>query len=205
MADKDEKLTPQLWTHRPVTETIRVYADWAETYERDIKARGYHTPDRIAAALLDYADPDALILDFGCGTGLAAVALRKVGYNTLHGTDVTAEMLAQAERSGLYEKTWLSTPDTLGFEHGDYGVIVAAGVISLGAGPPELIAPLVDKLASGGLLAFSFNDPTLADDSYTKALEDVISSGCFEMVFRENGPHLDDVNMKSDVMVLRRL
>lgn len=204
MTDKKDMLQPQLWTARPVEETISVYADWAETYERDVKARGYRTPERIATALRDVARPQDPILDFGCGTGLAAAALKDAGFNRLHGTDVTAEMLAQAEASGLYAKTWLSEPGELSFGRGAYPVIVAAGVVSLGAAPADLLAPLVSKLDTGGLIAFSYNDPTLADASYIKALDDEVAAGRVDVVFREHGPHLDDVDMKSDVIILRR-
>lgn len=200
-----DALTPGLWTRRSVADTIRVYADWAESYERDVTARGYRTPDRIAAALERLANPKDPVLDFGCGTGLAALSLRNAGFDTLDGTDVTPEMLAQATRTGFYRKTWLSTPGELSFGRGAYGIIVAAGVISLGAAPPDVLAPLIAKLTTGQLLAFSYNDPTLADDSYTAALDDVVARGEVTVVFREHGLHLEDVGMGSDVFVLRRI
>ncbi|MEJ6398949.1 class I SAM-dependent DNA methyltransferase [Yoonia sp. 208BN28-4] len=204
MTDKKDMLRPQLWTRRPVQDTIDVYADWAESYERDVVARGYRTPDRIAAALVTLANPKDPMLDFGCGTGLAAVSLHNAGFSTLDGTDVTPEMLAQAQAAGLYRKTWLSDPGELSFGRGAYPVIVAAGVISLGAAPPDLLGPLVAKLTTGQLLAFSYNEPTLSDEGYIAALDDEIASGRATVVFRENGPHLDDVGMTSDVIILRR-
>ena len=203
MPDKDV-LKPELWTRRPVKETIAVYAGWAETYDADVTGRGYHTPDRIAAALTQFLQPDALILDYGCGTGLSGQALKRAGFHHLHGTDITAQMLEKAAATGIYEKTWLSDAGQLNFTKGAYAAIVAAGVISLGAAPPDILAPLVAKLGPGGLLALSFNDPTLADDTYAEALGTEIAHGRVEVLFRENGPHLDDVDMRSDVIVLRR-
>ena len=205
MADKKDVLRPSLWTPRPVKETIAVYADWADHYDAEVTARGYRTPDRLAAALLAYAKKDARILDFGCGTGIGGAALRRAGFHTIDGTDVTAEMLKIATTRGIYRKTWNSTPDDMGFVAGSYAVIVAVGVVSLGAAPPETLAPLVAQLDADGLLALSFNDPTLKDQSYTDALQSQVSQGLVEVVFREHGPHLDDVGMGSDVIVLRRL
>lgn len=205
MTKKKDVLRPSLWTPRPVAETIAVYADWADNYDADVAARGYRTPDRLAKALADHASPDAEILDFGCGTGIGGAALRRAGFETIDGTDVTPEMLQKAETRGIYRKTWLSTPDEIGFATGTYPVIVAVGVVSLGAAPPETLAPLVAKLDAGGLLALSFNDPTLADPAYTDALDAQLTRAQAEVIFREHGPHLDDVGMESDVIILRRL
>lgn len=203
MTDNDV-LKPALWVRRPVTETIAVYADWADTYDAEVTARGYHTPARVATALAPLCQPNTPILDFGCGTGLSGIALQKQGFTHLDGTDVTAEMLAKATALNLYEKTWLSAPDDLSFGRGAYSAIVAVGVISLGAAPADLLGALMAKLTTGGLLAMSFNDPTLSDDSYSDALSAEVAAGRADVIFREHGPHLDDVGMGSDVIVLRR-
>lgn len=205
MTKKKDVLRPALWTPRPVAETIAIYADWADTYDAEVGARGYRTPARLAAALAQFAPPDSEILDFGCGTGIGGAALTQAGFTTIDGTDVTLAMLDKAAARGIYRKTWHATPTDMGFAKGAYPVIVAVGVISLGAAPPDTLAPLVDSLPKGGLLAFSYNDPTLGDQSYTDALAAIIQTGMAKVVFREHGVHLEDVGMGSDVIILRRL
>ena len=204
MTEKKDVLRPSLWTPRPVAETIAVYADWADTYDAEVEGRGYRTPDRLSQALAAFADPATLILDFGCGTGIGGAALKRAGFRHVDGTDVTAEMLEKANARGLYGKTWQSSPEDMGFALGEYPVIAAIGVVSLGAAPPDTLAPLVAKLTTGGLLAMSFNDPTLSDDAYNAALANEVAEGHIEVIFREHGPHLDDVGMGSDVIILRR-
>ncbi len=204
MADKKDVLKPDLWTPRPVEETIAVYAEWAATYDADVTVRGYHTPGRIAQALAPLVKPDAAILDFGCGTGFSGQVMRQQGFMHLDGTDITAEMLEIATARGVYDKTWLSVPGELSFGRGAYKAITAVGVVSLGAAPPETLDTLVAKLDTGDLLAFSFNDPTLEDTSYLDALGRQIGTGLVEVVFREHGRHLDDVDMGSDIIILQR-
>jgi len=202
---KDNHVKPQLWTPRPVSETIAVYSDWAETYDDDIRKRGYHTPDRIAAALRAQMAGNGPILDFGCGTGLSGLALKEQGFDPIHGTDITAEMVAQAEAKGIYEKTWIGTPGEPPCAPGTYAAFVATGVISLGAAPPETLDTVVAAMAPGNLLAMSFNDPTLADGSYDAKLNAVIDAGQLSVLSREHGPHLDEMDMGADVIVVRRL
>lgn len=195
--------SPNLWTPRSVAETRAIYADWADSYEADVIGAGYQTPGRIAEALADVADTTLPVLDFGCGTGLSGLALKHAGFEMLHGTDISPEMLAEAEAKGIYGKIWLSEPGDIGISPGTYGTIAAMGVVSLGAAPPETLAELLDLLSPGGLLALSYNDATLASTDYLEAMDHAIS-GPASLVSESYGPHLTGKNMGSKVYVLRK-
>jgi len=201
----DQTTKPQLWAPRSVAETQELYADWADTYEADVNRMHYATPGRIAAALaMQSKDMSAPVLDFGCGTGLSGDALAQVGFTTVDGTDISPEMLEQAKAKPAYRAVWLSAPEEIGIERGKYAAITATGVISLGAAPPETLTDLLEILSPGGLLAFSYNDPTLEEASYIAALDQVQDDGKAELLFREHGPHLSEKVTGSDVIVLRR-
>ncbi|SLN16706.1 class I SAM-dependent DNA methyltransferase [Pseudooctadecabacter jejudonensis] len=208
MTDKDTP--PSLWSPRSVDDTKKIYADWADTYDRDVTDMAYATPSRVAAALRGLkVDVTTPVLDFGCGTGLSGVALRQAGFETVDGTDISSQMLAHADVKTLpdgpvYRNTWLGDPDTIDIAKGAYDTIVATGVISLGAAPASLLATLVGLLPRGGHIAFSFNDPTLKDQSYINALDDVLHSQLADLKFREHGPHLNEKVTGSDVIVLKR-
>lgn len=199
-----------LWTPRSPEETQKIYADWAATYEEDVTALAYATPDRVAQALMAQSpDLSTPVLDFGCGTGLSGLALRKAGFTTVDGTDISPQMLAQARAktygaAPLYRQTWLGQIGQIPVQAGDYDIIVATGVVSLGAAPPEMLSQLLDGLASGGLLAFSYNDPTLQDANYIRALDDSLASGVATQLFREHGPHLSEKVTGSDVIILQK-
>lgn len=196
----------RLWTRHTVEETKRIYADWAENYDRDVAEWGYATPARIAMALrLVGANPDKPVLDFGCGTGLSGLALKSTGFAQVDGTDISPEMLEKARARGIYQHLWEAEPGTMGHvKRGAYPIIVATGVISLGAAPPETLDMLLDVVPSGGLLAFSFNEATLKDRAYTDRLDIAVLAPDIELAFEEEGPHLPAKNMKSAVYVLRR-
>lgn len=195
-----------LWTRRSVEETQEIYARWAADYDRDVTGWGYATPGRIAMALRrSGANPEKPVLDFGCGTGLSGVALAAAGFGTIDGTDISAEMLARADARGVYRQVWRGTPGSLGhIRRGDYPAIAAAGVVSLGAAPPETLDLLLDAVAPGGMLAFSFNDATLADRGYTDRLARALSAPDITLAFEEEGPHLPEKDMMSAVYVLKR-
>jgi len=204
MSDKTP-LKPQLWSDRDPVDTIQVYTEWADSYDSDLAMRGYFTPVRIAKALGSYKDNiSGPILDFGCGTGISGLALAEEGFAQIHGTDITPEMLKKAEAKSIYEKLWLSNPGDPPAQPGTYQLIVAAGVISLGAAPAETLSDVLDALSSGGILALSFNDPTLENGNYDKVLSGEIEERRATVLFREHGPHLRDLDMGSDVIILQK-
>lgn len=200
----DYTLDKPLWVHRSVEETRELYRDWAADYDADVLGAGYLTPKRIAEALKASVADDAEVLDFGCGTGISGEALIDAGFSKVDGTDITPEMLEIAREKSCYRKLWLSEPGELSVENGRYKSIVAAGVVSLGAAPPETLDDLLEVLGKEGILAFSYNDPTLDDQSYVKKLEDIIQAGTATLLFKQHGPHLPEKGMGSEVIILRK-
>ena len=201
----DYTLDRPLWVPRSVDETLEIYRDWAADYDADVLGAGYLTPQRIASTLHANVDADTAILDFGCGTGLSGIALKEAGFTHVDGTDISPEMLEIANEKGVYRKTWASKAGEMSVAQGDYDVIVAAGVVSLGAAPPETMDDLLAVLEPGGLLALSYNDPTLDDLNYTNKLDSVVEAKNAEILIRQHGPHLPEKGMGSDVIVLRKL
>ncbi len=203
MSDEFFKSTYDLETPE---QTEAHYQKWAATYEAEVAEQGYATPDRVAQALWSkMPEPLTPVLDYGCGTGLSGVALRKAGFEVIDGMDPTENMLKVARDKAVYRdlksfeitEPAPLTPDT-------YAAITAIGVIGSGAAPPETLDMLMHALPKGGKLAFSFNDHTLADHSYTSRLNDWIDMGAARLLFREHGPHLPGLGMKSDVYVLEK-
>ena len=56
--------------HKPGDEAVQFYDEWADTYDDEVEGKGYASPARCAAALVEMgADVSAPLLDIGCGTG----------------------------------------------------------------------------------------------------------------------------------------
>ncbi|PWJ20369.1 class I SAM-dependent DNA methyltransferase [Jannaschia seohaensis] len=194
-----------LWAPRPPEETRDLYSQWAGNYDADVLAAGYATPMRAAAALADHLeDRTAPVFDFGCGTGLSGAALAEAGFTTIDGTDVTPEMLEEARAKGVYRKLLPGTlgevPDLTG-----HAAVTAVGVVSIGAAPAETLTALLDRMAPGALLAFSYNEATLAQADYQTALMEAQLAG-HRILWAQHGPHLPEKEgaRASTVYVLRR-
>ena len=187
-------------------ETSDHYRKWAASYDDEVSEHGYATPGRVANALwAQVQDPQVPVLDYGCGTGLSGVALKGAGFRVIDGMDPSPEMLKGAAAKGVYRAlTGFDVTDSAPVEAGAYSAITAIGVIGTGAAPPETFDLLMNALPSGGYLAFSFNDHTLSDPSYTGRLSEWLDMGSARLLFQKNGPHLPGMDMKSDVYVVEK-
>lgn len=195
-------------TYRLTTaqETRSHYQKWAASYNEEVGEHGYATPARVAEALwATLPEPQTPILDFGCGTGLSGVALHAAGFRVIDGLDPTPKMLEGAAATGVYRTLSgfdITDPDPLTPE--SYKVMTAIGVIGAGAAPPKTFDLLMDALPKGGYLGFSFNNHTLADPAYTVRLKEWLDVGAARLLFREHGPHLPGLDLKSDVYIIEK-
>lgn len=117
---------------------------------------GYRTPALIDAAIRRHIDrSDLAVVDLGCGTGLCAPFLRQLS-RSLAGVDLSANMLAQARATGLYDElacadigAWLA-PRTAAFD-----LAVAADVLVYFGDLDDLFAAVRHALRPGGWFCFS--------------------------------------------------
>jgi predicted TPR repeat methyltransferase len=100
----------------------------------------------------------AAMLDLGCGTGLAGAAFR-TKVDRLTGIDLSAAMIAEARRKGLYDR--LETGELLEFldaaaaARARYDLVVAADVLVYVQDLASVAVAVRRVLAAGGLFAFT--------------------------------------------------
>ncbi|MFP4303420.1 class I SAM-dependent DNA methyltransferase [Rhodosalinus sp.] len=188
-------------------EMRRLYDDWAESYDADLRAARYATPGRVAQALRSAgADPEKPLLDFGCGTGLSGEALAEAGFTTLDGVDVSDGMLEVARHKGVYRALdTITEDDAMTDRAGAYATVAAIGVIGSGAAPLAVLDRLWALLPSGGRMGFSFNDHTLQDPAYAAHVAALVDSGAAAERFREHGPHVPGEGVGALVVVLEKV
>ena len=188
------------------TDSRDLYAKWSRTYDSEVSSNGYITPQRCAKALAQFSsDLKTPVLDYGCATGLSGEALRAEGFTTIHGYDISKEMLSLADEKSIYHVLKCFDPDK-GPEipAGLFHAIAAIGVISVGAAPPSTFDLIFDLLAPKGLFVFSFNDHALTDPSFEAKFKDYTDTALVELLFKEYGDHLPGAGLKSNVYVMKK-
>lgn len=201
-----EKFLKKAYQARDPASTRDLYDDWSASYDAEVGENGYATPGRCAAALASFSNDLTLpILDFGCGTGLSGLALKLAGFETIDGVDLSGDMLAQAEQKGIYRRiAQIEAGADLPKSADAYAAIAAIGVIGAGAAPISVFHTLMNALAPGNKLVFSFNDHALEDPQNEAGVAEWLDCGAARLLFKEHGPHLPGIDLGSNVYVVEK-
>ena len=156
-----------------------IYADWAGSYDddNDTKLGTVSQPNTVALLAKHLPDRAAQILDVGCGTGLVGKHLRKAGYSTFDGTDLTPEMLAVASNRGYRRLFQADAGANLPVPDNSYNATLCVGVFTHGHVGPEGIGMLLRATSPGGLVVFTVNEGVWKTEGFDKATKELASSG----------------------------
>jgi len=133
-----------------------LFDGYAARFEQSLVDRlGYRAPHDLMGMIGGVrAERGGTAYDLGCGTGLMGLELRPT-VRRLVGVDISGEMIAEAGRKDIYDK--LVKADLLAFLDAaePAEVITATDVLNYTGPLPPVLKAVHDKLAPGGLFAFS--------------------------------------------------
>ncbi len=188
--EKAASLLERAYTLKGDTDTHELYRDWAETYDNTmLDGLGYLSPRIVSAMFAEHMhDRSGLVLDIGCGTGLAGAELARVGFNRLDGMDYSAEMLQVAGRRGVYNcliEADLNKPLTIATA--TYDGALCTGTFTHGHVGPDCLIELFRTIKPGGIFAFSVNAGVWSDMEFDVALKQLVTAGTIELVEHRQG------------------
>lgn len=138
-----------------------LFDDYAPRFEDSLVARlGYRTPEMLEVVIRNALTARGVTrferaLDLGCGTGLMGERLRPL-VDRLEGVDLSARMLAEARRKGIYDH--LEKADLVSYllgEPGSADLIVAADVFNYVGVLHGALTAASGAIRPGGIVAFS--------------------------------------------------
>lgn len=132
----------------------KLFDNFAATYDETLERLN---PQITAEFLQRHGAAAGNVLDLGCGTGLAAQAL-KTADNTFDGADISANMLEAARRKGLYRELYQAdaaallremaagTEANTAVPHNDYDLILAFDVFCYMGKLEEILTAAADLM-----------------------------------------------------------
>ena len=173
---------------------------FAPNFDSNLRNLSYRGPDMIARALQSVAtrNPGLAVLDAGCGTGLCAAILSPYA-RRLTGVDLSAAMLDEAKKRGLYHELVKCEITNYLAEHPNrFDLVAAADTLIYFGALEELFATGYSALRAGGLFVFTVEEERTANEtfrlnphgrySHSKGyLADLLSKSGFEILAMEPG------------------
>jgi predicted TPR repeat methyltransferase len=161
------------------------YAEWAPNYDDDLVAQMGYRAHVTAADLLIAHEKDlaARILDAGCGTGLVGAHLADAGYRQIDGLDYSTDMLAEADRKGIY--TNLLQGDLTGTLQipGDlYDAVISVGTFTLGHVGPKALKELIRVAKPGSHICFTVRSEAWQQHDYPATVTELVRQGAWQAI-----------------------
>ncbi|KAL6862917.1 hypothetical protein ACO1O0_003160 [Amphichorda felina] len=196
-----------------VNETKVLYDEWAASYDKEMakEDQDYVGPALAAAHVLKHLgtksiDPSLEILDAGCGTGLAGIALAQLGAKKLDGVDLSPGMLDIARKAGVYRH--LDTADlSTRLIHGDnrYDAVCCVGTLTQGHVGPVALDEFVRIVKPGGFVVATVLGYIYESGGYEAKIESLGNQGKIQLVSADLEDYRRTAGVRARMVVIKVL
>lgn len=185
----------------------KVYDAWSAAYDEELlDDYGYVAPQIAADEFVRrVADRSSVIIDLGCGTGLAGRELRRRGYYRVDGADISTGMLAEARRHGVYRQLFTadltrrtSIPD------GDYDAVISVGAFGNGHLKADALPDFIRLVKPGGMLVVYLNAAPFVAEDYPRDLHRLELAGHWRVLKVEASNYMDALDRPGRLIVGQR-
>ncbi len=186
MSEKSKLDVDDAYALRTPADSIRLYGEWADTYDTDFVASvGYVVYLRVTELLLEQRSLiNGPVLDVGCGTGVVGVSLREGGIDVVDGIDISPPMLAEAEKKKtkdgepVYRKLIAADlTKSVDLPDNQYAGLISAGTFTHGHLGPEPLDELWRIAAPGAHCAIGVRTTHYEAADFGAKLADDVAKG----------------------------
>ncbi|OGM48640.1 putative williams-beuren syndrome chromosome region [Aspergillus bombycis] len=188
---------------------MELYEKWAASYNDDLAdaSQNYIAPLLVAqAALASSKDPEATVLDAGCGTGLVAEALAKGSPWTIDGMDLSPAMLKVAEQTGVYRSLFkvdltqpIDQPDQ------KYDIVTCCGTFTRGhVGPDPALREFIRLLKPNGTIVATVLEEIWVSGGYKAEADKLEAEGLAKVVSRDLIDYRKGAGDKATLLLMKK-
>ncbi len=182
------------------------YDNWAASYDADLVDDLDYVAWRAAgdlfAARVD--ERDQPVLDVACGTGLVGEHLRGLGFGQVDGADFSAEMLAIAEKRGVYRDLWQHDFTRRRLPQPNYAALICVGMFSFTDPAITDLHHVVNCVRPGGLCVITVNGAAWRQLGLEAGARDAAAEHGFTILETLTMDYIRGQNIDARALVIRR-
>ncbi|KAF2487885.1 S-adenosyl-L-methionine-dependent methyltransferase [Neohortaea acidophila] len=189
-----------------------LYDEWATSYDHDLRASDYESPQRTVDAVVANISDIAgtiKILDAGCGTGLVGecfASSKLAGRCTVDGKDLSNSMVEVARAKGVYRDLEVANlNERLNHADGSYHVVTCTGTLTKGHVGATVFKEFARVTSMGGIIVATVHDEIFESNGYQSEVKSLAARNVMEIVSTDDFGIVKGQTKGGRMVVLRKL
>ncbi len=176
MAQKDVGNKIPIYKLKTTDEVMKYYDEWGhnDKYNKDMVDWKYTGPKETVSTFIKYeTNKNVLIFDAGCGTGLVGLELKKHGFSSFHGADLSQKLLDSVPTNLYLKLEKVDLNQKINIDDNFYGATMCVGTFTFGHVKPNALDEFIRITKKGGLICFTINEGIYEEYGFDKKIKEL--------------------------------
>ena len=184
MAQKDVGNKIPIYKLKTTEEVMKYYDEWGlnNKYDKDMIDWAYSGPKETVNTFKKYAKSKNIkILDAGCGTGLVGIELKKNGYLSIDGADLSKKLLELVPPNYYETLIQIDLNKSINIKDNTYDAIMCVGTFTYGHVKPNALDEFIRICKNKSLICFTINEGIYEEYGFDKKIEKLKNNNSWKM------------------------